>query len=129
MIRVSGTVVYPDGRREDFHGGPREWVAWEAYALGKGLPTAADDPRRAAGLTMTWFLAYRSSTRELRERPGFEAWLDLIDDVVDVKVGSEDPTPPEPSPGPSSSSPPLPASALPSSPNGTPASSQPSLTS
>lgn len=90
MIRVSGVVVFPDGRREAFTGGAREWVAWEQYALSRGLPTAADDPRRAAGMTMTWFLAFRASTRGQKERPAFEAWLDLIDDVVDVEVGGAD---------------------------------------
>lgn len=128
MIRVSGVVVFPDGRREAFTGGAREWVAWEQYALSRGLPTAADDPRRAAGMTMTWFLAFRASTRGQKERPAFEAWLDLIDDVVDVEVGGADPTPPEPSRAASSSSLRLPASPLESSPNGTPASSQPSST-
>ena len=129
MIRLSGTVVYPDGRRVEFTGGPREWVAWEAYALGKGLPTSADDPRRAAGLTMTWYLAYRASTRSDAERPAFDAWLDTIEDVTDVQVAGADPTRAGPSPDPLSSSAPLPGSTRIDFSNGDLPSSQPSLTS
>lgn len=126
MIRLSGTVTYPDGRRVEFEGGPREWVAWEQYALSKGLPTSSGDPHRAAGLTMTWFLAYRASTRGETTRPGFEAWLDTIDDVLDVRVVGADPTLAAPTLEPSSSSAPPAASIPPDSSNGVPPSSQPS---
>ena len=64
MIRITGTVVYRDGRRVAFTGGPRELVAWEAFALGRGLPTTADEPGRGAPYTMVYFLAWTLATRE-----------------------------------------------------------------
>lgn len=105
MIHITGVVVYPDGRRDTFAGGPRDWVAWEQYALGHGLPTSASDPARAAGLTMTWYLAYSASTRTQKDRPGYLAWLDSISDVVDVEVVNADPTHAAPSPAASSNLP------------------------
>lgn len=94
MIQLSGTVVYQDGRSEPFTGGPREWVAWEAYALGKGLPTVGADPAHAPALTMTWFLAWACATRKLVPRPGFEVWLETIAEVSGFELEDAPPIPP-----------------------------------
>jgi hypothetical protein len=102
MIQLAGTVLYQDGRSEAFTGGPREWVAWEAYALGKGLPTVGADPAHAPALTMTWFLAWACSTRQLAPRPGFETWLDSIAEVAGFELEDVPPTPPVASHAPSS---------------------------
>jgi hypothetical protein len=104
VIRLSGTVVYLDGRAEDFSGGPRQWVAWEHYALSKGLPTAASDPQHAAALTMTWFLSWACATSKATPRPGFETWLDTIAEVSGFELEDVPPTLPAPSAERSSSS-------------------------
>jgi len=130
MIRYTATVIYRDGRRLDVTGGPREWVAWEAYALSHNLPTAGDQPGRTAGLTMTWYLAFLAAVRGEKDHPGYLPWLDTLEDVVGFKVLDADPTRPAPLAGPSSSSLSLPEP-IPngSSPPGHHAISQPSRTS
>lgn len=129
MIHLSGVAVFRDGQRVPFTGGAREWVAWEQYALAHGLPTASDDPKRAAGITLIAFIAYRATTRDQATRPAFDAWLDTLDDVTDVDVRSADPTRAAPSLDSWSSSAP-PAESTPNgSPNGHPASSPPLPTS
>jgi hypothetical protein len=92
VIRLAGTVIYLDGRSEPFTGGPREWVAWEHYALSKGLPTAAADPQHAAALTMTWFLAWACATKGVVPRPGFETWLEAIAEVSGFELEDVPPT-------------------------------------
>lgn len=128
MIRISGTIAYLDGRSDTFEGGPREWVAWERYALSHGLPTVNQDPSRAAGLTMTWFLAYQAATRHAAERPGFEEWLDGVADIA-ADVAEAPPTRPAASAATSSSSGPPSGSIPAGSPNGTPETSRLSPTS
>lgn len=112
MIRVTGTVVYSDGQAVAFTGGPVEWIGWEQYALTHGLPTAAADPGHAAGLTMSWYLAYRSATRAMpmANRPGFEKWLGGVASIDGLEITDAPPTPPEPSAEQSPSSPSPPAS-------------------
>lgn len=112
MIRVTGTVVYQSGEQAAFRGGPVEWMAWEQYALTRGLPTAAQDPTRAAGLTMSWYLAYRSATKGLppATRPGFEKWLETVDEINGLEISDAPPTPPARSVELSASSPSQPAS-------------------
>ena len=125
MIRITGTVVYRDGRRVAFTGGPRELVAWEAFALGRGLPTTADEPGRGAPYTMVYFLAWTLATREQAPRIGFEPWMDQVAEIDGFELIDADPTPPARSDGESSSSPPPPDTRQPTSISSIRASSQP----
>ena len=92
MIRVSGTVTLADGTRHPFAGGPREFSAWERYALANGLPTAQNAAGSSAGLTMMWYLAYACVTREAAERPAFDEWLNTLIDLADFELEMPSPT-------------------------------------
>lgn len=99
-----------DGERVAFAGGPREFAAWERYALSHGLPTSENAAGASAGLTMTWYLAYASATRGAEHRPGFDDWLDGLVDLADFELELSPPTRPEVSAELSASSPPRPES-------------------
>jgi hypothetical protein len=92
MIRVSGIATLSDGTTHPFAGGPREFSAWERYALANGLPTAQNAAGSSAGLTMMWFLAYACMTRELPERPAFDDWLNTLVDLADFELEMPTPT-------------------------------------
>jgi len=129
VIRVSGVATLADGTRHPFAGGPREFSAWERYALSNGLPTAQNAAGSSAGLTMMWFLAYVCITRELAERPAFDDWLNELIDLADFELEMPTPTragasaelsplsPPEPASPPISSGTPTPATSRPSRPS------------
>jgi hypothetical protein len=125
VIQLAGTVTYHDGQQAAFAGGPREWVMWEQYALGRGLPTVAPEPGRAAALTMVWYLAWACATRGQNPRPGFDPWLDSIAEVADFELVDAPPIPLDRSHAESSSSPSPAASRPPSSTASSRASSPP----
>ena len=110
MIRVSGTVTLQDGTQEPFAGGPREFAAWERFALSHNLPPTQNAAGSSAGLTMMWFLAYSCVTRGATTRPGFDAWLDTLADLSDFELELPPPTRSVASGEPSDSSPSLPES-------------------
>lgn len=104
MIRVSGTITLSDGTRVPFAGGPREFAAWERFALSHNLPPTQNAAGSSAGLTMMWFLAYSCVTRGESTRPGFDAWLDTLADLSDFDLELPPPTRSEASGEPSDSS-------------------------
>lgn len=110
MIRVSGTVTLVGGERVPFAGGPREFAAWERFALSHNLPPTQNASGGAAGLTMMWFLAYACVSRGAAERVGFDAWLDTLVDLSDFELSLPPPTRSEASDEPLDSSPPRPES-------------------
>jgi hypothetical protein len=126
VIRVSGVVTLEGGERVPFAGGPRELAAWERYALTRGLPPSQNAAGSSAGLTMMWYLAYECVTREAKERPGFDVWLNGLVDLAEFELEMPDPTLPVASEGQSQASPPLPGSPLESSGDPIPGISQPS---
>lgn len=110
MIRVSGVLLLTTGERVPFAGGPREFSAWERYALAQGLPTSQTATGSSAGLTMMWFLAYACSTRGAEHRPGFDDWLDTLADLSEFELEMSPPTQAVPSAESSPNSPPVPES-------------------
>lgn len=126
MIRISGIATLSDGTSVRFAGGPREFAAWERYALTHGLPPGQNAVGDAAGLTMTWHLAYSCVTKGETERPSFDAWLDTLVGLADMEIELPPPTDPAASDTPSGASPLLPESPPASSGTPTRATSQPS---
>lgn len=129
MIRVAGVVTLTDGVSVRFAGGPREFAAWERYALAHGLPTSQNAAGIGAGLTMMWYLAYACSTRGAEHRPGFDDWLGELVDISEFELEMPDPTPPAASAGSSGSSPSQPESDPPTYGPLIPETSRPSSTS
>ena len=129
MIRVSGVVTLADGVPVRFVGGPREFSAWERYAISHGLPTGENAAGASAGLTMMWYLAYACSTRGAEHRPGFDDWLGELVDCSEFDLELPPPTRPVASDASSDSSPSQPESDPPTSGPPTRATSLPSSTS
>jgi hypothetical protein len=92
MIRASGTVVLDDGSRHEFASGLRDFSAWERYALANGLPPLQNAVGNSALITLSAFLAYSVITRGQAERPGFDAWMDTVVDLVGLEYDTGDPT-------------------------------------
>jgi hypothetical protein len=126
VIRLSGIATLSDGTSVRFAGGPREFAAWERYALLHGLPPGQNAAGDAAGLTMTWYLAYACVTKGEAERPAFDAWLDTLVGIADMEIELPPPTQAAASDTPSDGSPLLPESLPLSSGTPTRATSQPS---
>jgi len=101
MIRYRGSVVYADGRREEFETGLRGARAWERYALRHELPINPRPETIDHFPVRNWALVIAHAA--LRVELGVDAWEELLDDV-DVEAIEVPPTPPDRSNGSSSSS-------------------------
>jgi len=104
MLTIRGSVTFHDGRREAFLGGPAAMSRWERYAIAHHLPALAEDPAKAAGFTMSLFLAYASLHPKSEGGAGFDAWCDQVSDLELEIEADTPPTPPGVSAGRSPSS-------------------------
>jgi hypothetical protein len=79
VIRLTGTIIYRDGRREPFEASGSAQAEWEAYAHRHGLPLTPTQETlpQFPGKTWQMFMAYASL--ELEE--GFDAWRRTVVDV------------------------------------------------
>jgi hypothetical protein len=105
VIEISGKAVVA-GETILFRGGAREYSLWERYAATHGLPTRnIETGTVAVPFTEAAFLAYSCVTRGQAERPGFDAWLELLEDLESFDAADAPPTPAGVSDGPSPLSP------------------------
>lgn len=102
MIRYRGSVLYTDGRREDFETGLRGARAWERYALRHELPLNPTPETIDRFPVHSWRLVIAHAA--LAVELGVDAWAETIDDL-DLEASELPPTPAARSNGSSSSSP------------------------
>ena len=88
MIRISGNVVYTDGRAAEFSGGINALSMWEAYAQRNKLDP---DPQKSP-MTWTLYVAFASLGEAVGKGIGFETWKATVEDV-DIEVNDANPTP------------------------------------
>jgi hypothetical protein len=79
VIRFSGTVLYRDGRTEEWSGGGALQADWEDYALRHELPLnlTAETVTHFPAKRWALFLAY--SALDVEE--GFDVWRKRVEDV------------------------------------------------
>jgi hypothetical protein len=79
VIRLSGVIVYRDGRREPFEASGIHQTDWEAYAHRNGLQITPTEATLPSFPLKTWqiFMAYASLGLE----EGFDAWKRSVLDV------------------------------------------------
>lgn len=88
MIRLSGKVLYQDGRAVEFDGGISALSKWEQYAQRNKLDP---DPQKTP-MTWTLYVAFASLGEKAGKGIGFEAWKDTVEDI-DLEVKDANPTP------------------------------------
>jgi hypothetical protein len=80
VIRLSGRIVWQDGRVQEIVVTQREWTDWELWAIGRGLDPSPVGP---TAMTMQRFLGYayvqRAAGLARANWPPFEDWM--ADDV------------------------------------------------
>lgn len=81
MIRLDGTITWPDGRTQAIVVTQREWTDWELWAIRHGVDPSPTGP---LGMTMQRYLGYACAQRAAKvpraEWPAFEDWT--ADDVT-----------------------------------------------
>ena len=93
MIEIAGKAVV-GGEVVAFKGGAREYSLWERYAATHGLPTRnVQSGAIAVPFTEAAFLAYQCITRGQAERPGFDEWLERLEDLETFDAADAPPTP------------------------------------
>jgi hypothetical protein len=90
MIRYTGTVIYLDGRREEFETGMRGARAWEAYATRHELPLNPTRETVDRFPVYTWQLVIAHAA--LNVEAGVDTWGDDVDGVVDWTASDVPPT-------------------------------------
>ena len=89
VIRLSGTIVWEGGRRQEIEITQRDFVAWEQYAVRTGLdPSPANAPPMMWARYLGYAAAQRLAGRARAEWPLFEDW-----EAEDVELEGEDGAP------------------------------------
>jgi len=89
VIRLSGTIVWEGGRRQEIEITQRDFVAWEQYAVRSGLdPSPANAPPMMWARYLGYAAAQRLAGRARSEWPPFEDW-----EAEDVELEGEDGAP------------------------------------
>ena len=84
MIRFTGTVIYKDGRTEDYEAGGAILAEWEPWAARHGYPLTPTADTLTGFPVKTWqlYLAYSA----LERAEGFETWRKTVADVDSADV-------------------------------------------